>query len=307
MERWIGIRVSAVLAILGSLATLLFAASMIFAVLRPSAAEPPPSPIPLRLVLLVMAAMFLGFTAWGIASAIGILRRRGWARISMIVFACLLVGMGGSALVMILFVHLPETPNASPQMMQNIRLGIAAVYGSMTVIGAWWLLLFNSSATRQYFATPPEAGGRPLSVSIIGWYLLVSALGTALAAILRAPGMFCGVVFTGGVAIAVYTLYTAIQIYLGSGLLQWQETARVGSIAYFAVMIANSVVSAVAPGFAGRMQVLMQSMPAYFRTPTPPDFTGTSAMMLMGTVIMAVPIWFLIRRRDAFGKSRPTT
>jgi hypothetical protein len=301
MHKWIGIRVSAVLAILGSLATLLFAASMIFAALRPMA-NPPESPIPLKPILLVMAVIFVAFSGWGVASAIGIFRRRGWARLSMIVFACLLVGMGGSALVGILFVHLPENPNVSPQTMRNIRFGIASFYGAMTLVGTWWLLMFNSSATKQYFAAPPPAPGeRPLSISIIGWYLSLCALGTAVAAIVRVPGMLFGMIFTGWTAAAVYTAYTAIQIYLGTGLLQKQEAARLGSIGYFSFMILNSVLSCVLPGFDLRMHTLLESMPGFMRTAqSATDLTGTSAAVWGGTLIMAVPIWFLVRRRSAF-------
>ena len=149
MHKWIGIRTSAVLTILGSGLTLLFAGLLVWTALRASQLETPPeSPFPVKPVLLVMAVLFAAFSLWGVASAIGIFRRRGWARLSMIVFACLLVGMGGSALVGILFIRMPDTPNVSPQTMQNIRLGIAAFYGAMAVIGTWWLLLFNSSATK---------------------------------------------------------------------------------------------------------------------------------------------------------------
>src|SRR5581483_6267900 len=102
----------------------------------------------------------------------------------------------GSALVGILFLRIPETPGVAPQTVQNVRLGIAAFYGALTVIGAWWLLLFNSPATKEYFASSPVESTRPLSISLIGWYLIVGAVGTAVAAILRMPGMFFGLVFT---------------------------------------------------------------------------------------------------------------
>ena len=94
MHKWIGIRTSAVLTILGSGLTLLFAGLLVWTALRASQLETPPeSPFPVKPVLLVMAVLFAAFSLWGVASAIGIFRRRGWARLSMIVFACLLVGM----------------------------------------------------------------------------------------------------------------------------------------------------------------------------------------------------------------------
>lgn len=270
MPKWIGIRVSAVLTILGSAGTLLFAGSMLWTALRASRLDAPESPLPLKAMLLTMAVFFTALSGWGIATAIGIFRRRGWARLSMIVFAVLLVGMGGSALVGILFIKLPATGNVSAATMQNIRVGIAAFYGAMAVIGAWWLLLFNSSATKQYFAEQAAPGSRPLSIAIIGWYLLLCAVGTATGAILRMPGMLFGAIVTGWAALAVYTAFTAVEIYLGAGLLQLQESARVASIVFFALMAANSVVTVVLPGFAGRMQIMQLALPAFMRGGQPP-------------------------------------
>ena len=148
---------------------------------------------------------------------------------------------------------------------------------------------------------PPAPGARPLSIAIIGWYLLLCAVGTAVGAILRVPGVFFGAVFTGWTAMAVYTAFTAVEIYLGSGLLQLQEPTRVASIVYFAVMAVSSVVTCVVPGFATRMQTLQQAMPAFLRAPqAPASLEGTSGLMLISTLFMAVPIWFLVRRRAAF-------
>lgn len=303
MPKWIGIRVSAILAILGSAAALLFAGFMVWSALRASRLETAvDSPLPLKAIMLTMAVLFAVFSAWGVSTAIGIFRRRGWARLSMIVFALLLVGMGGSALVGILFIKMPDTGNVSPATMQNVRVGIAAFYGAMAVIGAWWLLVFNSSPTKQYFAERPAAPeSRPLSISIIGWYLLLSSVGTAAAAILRVPGILFGLIITGWAALAIYTVLTAVQIYLGAGLLQLQEPARVASIVWFGLLALNPVVTVAMPGFAGRMQIVQQALPAFLRGGQPSmPLEGTGGLMLAGTLIVTVPIWFLVRRRAAF-------
>jgi hypothetical protein len=83
--------------------------------------------------------------------------------------------------------------------MENARWGIAAFYGALALVGAWWLVLFNTSATKQYFAgrEPERESARPLSIAIIGWYLLAGAVGTALAAVIRMPAVFFGLIFTG--------------------------------------------------------------------------------------------------------------
>jgi len=313
MNKWIAIRVSAVLTILGSVATLLFAGMMVWTAFF----VPPPdtavkSPVPLKGIMAALAVFFTAFGVWGFVTAAGIFRRRAWARISMVIFSVLLVGMGGSALLGTLIIKLPPNPSFTPQMMSYIRLGIAAVYGVMTLLGAWWLLLFNASRGKQYFAESgagipagvSSESGRPLSIGIIGWYLLISTLATATAAILRVPGLLFGAVLTGWVALAVYTAFTAVSLYLGTGLLQLQEPARVGSIVYFLILAANSVVTVLLPDFPGRMRTMQDAFPRFLRwsqqQPLPTD--GMWEFALIGALIAAVPIWFLVRRRAAFAR-----
>jgi hypothetical protein len=303
MPKWFAVRVSAVLAILGSLLTLLMAFTMVWTGIRSAQLPPPDSTFPIKPVMFVMSACFAAFSCWGFATALAIFRRRAWARLSMIIFAVLLVGMGGSALVGIAFIRMPETPNVAPGALQYARIAIALFYAALTVIGAWWLLLFNSSSTKQYFAGEAiEApGARPLSISIIAWYLLIGALATSIAAILQAPGMFFGAIFTGWTAIAIYTLFTAVQIYLGTGLLRLEEPSRLASLAYFGVMAANAMVTALLPGFAARMQTMMQQMPSLARAGQPQlNMENVAPLMLCGTLLIVFPVWFLIRRRAAF-------
>jgi hypothetical protein len=304
MQKWIAIRVSATLTILGSAATLLFAGLMVmagfFAPPPPAAAE---SPAPFKGMMAALAVFFTALSVWGLLTGIAIFRRRGWARLSMVIFAVLLVGMGGSALLGILFIRLPQNPSVSPQMMLAIRLGIAAFYGALAVTGAWWLLLFNSSRGKQYFAEPQPAAeeGRPLSISIIAWYLLAGTVFAAAAAILRVPGMFFGVLLTGWAALGVYTAFAAVNLYLGSGLLQLQEPARIGSIVYFAIVGLNGAVTFLLPGFDGRMRAMQEAFPRFLRWSQQQSLPIEGwGFALIGTVFSAVPIWFLVRRRAAF-------
>ncbi len=304
---WIGIRASAVLAILGSAMTLFLAGTLAWAAFHVSEAESPAMSQPmLKGMMIALAVFFAAFGVWGITTAAGVLRRRPWSRLSMIIFAVLLVGMGGSAVVGMLFIHLPDTPNVAPAVMRYVRLGITTFYASLTVIGVWWLMLFNGRATKLYFsgerpAAQPASPARPLSITIIGWYLLLGAIGSAAGAVLRLPGMFFGLTFTGWTALAVYTAFAAAQIFLGTGLLQLQNSARMASIVYFGVAVANVIACVLLPGFPDRMRILMNAFPAWQRANYPlPEVAAMQGMMLCGTLFALVPIWFLVRRRPAF-------
>jgi len=176
-RRWIGIRASAVLAILGSLATLLMAGMMAWGMFH---AKPPAEmampPVTLKVIGVAMGVLFAGLGVFGIWTAVAIFRRRGWARISILVFAAFLVFMGASAVLGILVMPFPSTPGVSSRVMENARWGIAAFYGALALIGAWWLWLFNTGKVKSEFAAgvgAESAGGRPVSVTVIAAYPLL--------------------------------------------------------------------------------------------------------------------------------------
>jgi hypothetical protein len=301
-QSWIGIRLSAALAILGSVITLLIAAALLWIAFR---AEDTPNLT--RAMLIVLAVFFSCLTVWGIFSGTGVLRRRPWARVSMLVFAVLLVGMGVSALVGILFVRMPQSPGLPDRPVLNIRLWIAACYAGLTLVGAWWLLLFSSAATKQYFSEPraSTAAGMPVSIDIIGWCLLLSAVATAAAATLRVPALVFGAVVTNWAALAIYTACTAAQIYLGTGLLGRQEPARLASIVYFGFLLMNFLAWVIMPGFAARTQALLENMPRILRLRVSPETTESlGGLAWIGCALAAAPIWFLVRRRKGFSGSR---
>jgi hypothetical protein len=68
-------------------------------------------------------------------------------------------------------------------------------------------------------------------------------------------------------------------------------------------MALNSAVTMGQPGYADKMQTMMRQMPRLFPTGVPPQMPQPGRLFaLMGTAFLAVPIWFLVRRRAAFVK-----
>ena len=289
------------LVILGSVAALLSAGMMAWGMFHarlPREVGMPP--VALKVLGVAMAVLFAGIGLWGIWTAVGIFRRRGWARISILVLAAFLAFMGSSALLGVLFIPFPTTPGLSASAMENARWGIAACYGTLAVIGAWWLVLFNRGVAKQYFAArePAPESARPLSIGIIGWYLLIGAAGSALAAVVRMPAVLFGLIVTGWSAVAVYTALMAIYIYLGAGLLRLRERARLWSIVCFGAVAASQVVTLARPGF---MQRLQHAMPGFFPgAAAMPALDRIWVFGLIGAAACTVPIWFLVRRRAAF-------
>jgi hypothetical protein len=308
-RNWIGIRVSAVIAILGSALTLLFSGLMLFAgFFAPPPRNAPPSPIPLKPLMAVMAVVWVALSAWGISTAIAIFLRRRWARISILVFAGLLTFLSAGGMLTILFIQLPEAPQSDGgAFMPIIRWAIAAFYGVLTAIGVWWLVLFNRARTKEYFdgAEPVGERARPLSIDLIAWFLLISVPFTAASAILRFPAMFAGMILTGWAALPLYAVFGAAQIYCGTGLQRLREGARMGAIGYFGFGVVNGAVSLVHPGYSELLRQTRIAMPSFFpaggATPIMPGPMWLFAFLAVA--FCAVPIFFLVRRRAVFARN----
>src|SRR5690242_5300174 len=118
-NRWIAIRASAGLAIAGSVCTLVLAGLVVagaFLVAQRPGTDTPP--IPLRVLSIAVALFMASLAAWGTVTAIGVFRRRAWARVSMVVFAGLLTVMCGSGILTILFIPIPASAASSPDLMR---------------------------------------------------------------------------------------------------------------------------------------------------------------------------------------------
>jgi len=299
MQRWIAIRASAVLAIIGGVSILLVSVLMAAAfVLFPMRDRAALSPAVLKAAGILIALLFAALSAWSIATGIGVFRRRGWARISILVLGALLLFFGGTGVLTLLFISFPMQAEVDLRGAGLVRGSLIAFYALLALSGAAWLAVFTRRSAKTYFAEA-AAGTEPappLSISMIGWCLLAGAAHTAIAAALGGRLPFFGWVAAGWEARALYTLYTAVQVYLGAGLLQLDEKARVWSIVFLCLAGVNGAVFLAQPGFADRIQ-----LPELFQNVAPAFLPMVWLLGWACLVSVAVPIWFLVRRRSAFG------
>ncbi len=146
MSRPAGVTVSAVFLILGCVLTILMGVLMVLAnSIVPSAT--PQQPLA-KAMMVFMAVVFFGFALWGLLTAVGLLRMRRWARISILVIGVLLVFICGLSLAMILFVtqQMPEIESTGRTgSIIGIMLG---VYLIPILLGLLWLIYFNRAAVK---------------------------------------------------------------------------------------------------------------------------------------------------------------
>lgn len=295
MKKLAGVTISAVFVLLGSVLMLgFFALLCLVLVLSPGSTPLPPGA---KLGMALGVGMFGVLAAWGTTTAIGLFRVRNWARISIVVFAALLALTGVAAAPMMLLIPAPPT---APPNFNAVRVGMAVFYAALALLGALWLYYFNRSATRAAFvgeAAAIESGGRPLSISIIGWWLLVSGVLTLLVSPLKFPVSVFVWIVTGWTAAAWYMVFGALYTYIGYGLLRLNPAARVIAIVALCFGVANAVIFFGFPGSEVRLASLMSRF--RFASQAPPTHFP-SFMIVPMLVGIGVPLWFLITRKQAF-------
>src|SRR5690242_4234986 len=113
-----GVTASGVVTILGSallaVAAVFMIASTFIVPARP--VEPPYA----EATIVAMGVVLLGFAAWGITTAIGLFRLRGWSRWSIVAFSAMLALVGVTSAGAMLMVPMPPPANVSPEFMAGM-------------------------------------------------------------------------------------------------------------------------------------------------------------------------------------------
>jgi hypothetical protein len=298
MSRPISVTASAVVAILGSLIALAFAA---FLAASPFIAMAQPQPPNSGQFAVAGAAMFAAFGAFGIWTAVGLFRLRPWARTSILIFAGFLGACFSFSLLIIMLMPLP--PQLSAGTGQTLR-GIAALMlGIPVAIALWWLIQFNTQSTKDAFAAPftESPSARPISITAIAWMSIVGGISCVYGILGRLPAFLFGAIINGWMATIVYVLYAVISLYIGKGLLDLRDRARLVAIAWFGFGFVHMSVVTFVPSLRQRIVELQRTMIPDQNTTMPFDqgILGNVSFAL-AALVAAAAIYFLIRNRTAF-------
>jgi hypothetical protein len=316
VKRSAGITVSAIVAILGSIASLLLGMLMILTdVMRPSSSLPdqPASPIPTGVVVAIMATFYCGFGLWGIASASGLLRLKNWARLCFVIFGgllaffslCTAAGTAIAAFVLPATTPLPE--NVPQGLVTGVFVFFAAGSLMCLAIAIWWLVYFNRATVKAAFAA--EAAGAasgprqfPVAVSIIAWVLIAGSVMTAVQMLFSYPLLIFGIVFRGLAASLLLAIFAAVGLAAGIGMLKRRAEAHSLAVGYCVFGILNVASVIVLPGSFARMQDVIGETQGSQALALPADamYSFMVLGMLIGLVATSGMLWLLIRSRKPF-------
>jgi hypothetical protein len=315
VKRSAGIIASAIVAILGGIASLLFGMLMILTdVMGPPSSLPdqPASPIPPGVVLAIMATFYCGFGLWGIASASGLLRLKNWARLCFVIFGGLLAFFSlcmaaGSAIAAFVLPATPLPENVPQGLVTGMSVFFAASSLMCLAIAIWWLVYFNRATVKAAFAA--EAGVAasrprqiPVAVSIIAWALIAGSAMTAVQMFFSYPLLILGIVFRGLAASLLVAIFAAVGLSAGIGMLKRRAEAHSLAVGYCAFGILNVASVIVLPGSFARMQDVIRETQGSQALALPADamYPFLVLGMLTGLVVTSGMLWLLVRSRKPF-------
>src|SRR5450759_2443677 len=298
MSRPVGVTASAIVAILGSIFALLVAAVL---VASPHIAPPQSQPPNSAQVVIAGAAMFAALAGIGIWTSVGLFRLRPWARTAILVIAGFLAA--GSIFSLVISMAVPMPPEITASTEHIVRRTMAAMFGIPAAIAVWWLIQFNTPSTKAAFASPiaGPASPRPLSITVIAWASIVGGAPCLFAILTRMPAFLFGVNFNGWIAGVIYAFFGALSLYIGKGLLDLRERARVLAIGWFGFGFVHLSLVTLVPSLRQRRLELERAVVQNQPNPIPFDQGMLmNVIFAFSAILAASAIWFLIRNRAAF-------
>ena len=312
MKRPIGVVVSAVVLILGSLFQLLIALltalggvllqKQIASGRLPSSPTAPPMQPWMPNLIFVGCAFFVALGVWGILTSIGLFRLRSWARYSVLVIGGGLAGLGLISCLMTLLmlaINLPVAAGVDPSQAHQVQAvskvifeGIAVFYAILCILGVSWLVYFNQENTRAVFSVKTEvvsASRRPILISVIAILNLVGAFSCLVIVFVPVPGAFLGWILHGWQKVALYLLMTGIEAAVGIGLWKLQEWGRQLNFGLLAFSLIQSIVYLLHPALMLRLSA--EFNPAIVPSQLPERFLTTmNSASLSFTVLFVLAI-----------------
>jgi hypothetical protein len=303
---------AAVVAILGGLFTLLSCSAvflMMLLVKVPStSSELPPS---VRTFSLAAQGFMICLSLFGIATGIGLIYLRKWARISILIWGgfCAFFGVIGIPIAFLMpFPQTPNVPDLPAGSMQLFRWILLMIYGVPLLIGIWWLILFNRKSVKAQFAgmavsadlSLPREPACPIPIAVLAWFYIASVLNLLFLPLLpfHVPLMVFGYVLPGSAGKIVLIIASLAFAIAGIGLLKlkpWSYSLTIGLQLFW---LASGVVSALTPNYEAVMDSYMKEVQAAFHLPetgaSPFNFVQHYGWMMAGGLVFAGAILGLL-------------
>jgi hypothetical protein len=199
----------------------------------------------------------------------------------------------------------PAGAGASPEGLE-VFIGLFVVIALLfTALGIWWAVYFSRHRVRVLFLSEEAAAAPsrlPLSISIVAWILIVGGIVFLPRILAPSPLVVFSFIIHGSAARLIYFLTAAISLVSGIGMLMKVEEAHSLALIYFVYSLLNTLASLLIPGSSVRRQQFLQEIQGTSPVVLPLHSMNSLATfsIAIGLGFVAVGIWFLVTRRQAF-------
>jgi hypothetical protein len=314
---------SGIVAILGSVLTLLGLSLGLFGLLI--APMPPNAQMPagMRVISLAMLLFFMACAVFGIVTGVGLLHLKNWARISALAWSGITVFFTGFALLLSLVIPMPPPRNAPDFTIYFVCAALFLIYGLPCAIGTWWLILFTRKPVVAQFVASipgslargsalgpcpslpaaPARPGLPVPLAVFATFLVISSplsilflLGSHL------PAIFLGVAIRGRASTVFYGLFCLLSLISGIGLFKLQKWSYPLALGIQVFGLVNGVISFFSPQLAAlQREILSRST---YVSIVPEQYAYWSGhlrgMSLFGLLFPAAIVFLLVYYRSRF-------
>ncbi len=278
----------------------------------------PELPPGIRTAAIGMLGFMAALSLFGIATGIGLILLRNWARISVLIWGGLSVFFG---VIGILFAFLlPTIPPASPAELpeggqQLLRWILLFLYGMPLIAGVWWLILFNRKAIKAQFAgvaasadtVLPQKPRCPLPITVLAWFYVTAILNLLFLPFLpfRVPLFVFGIVLHGSMGLALLSLSSVVFFVCGVGMLKLKPWSYALTMGLQGFWLASTAVSMFRPDYGAVMDAYLREVQTSMHLPATQFPPGGFAhhfgwVMALGLVFGGAILGLLVYYRQRF-------
>jgi hypothetical protein len=323
----------------GVLGGLLIEVSMLLVPDVQTAARRPAIPPGTRTMVGIVWLFFIALAVFGVFVGVGIVRRRNWARVSILVWGGFMAVVSLITIPILFFVFsampsmMPTQADAAPVI--SVMKWISVLfYGIPLGVGIWWLALFTRPRVAAAFSDPAGLAAHPPTMDISGFplpqpaataslsprllcplplmilagFMIFSAFFVVLLVLVPVTGsmpfFFFGHFYSGLTAKVILGLLGLLFGAAGVGMFKLKPWALYVILVLQCVFLVNGIVSVLNPRFLVVMQEAMQRADA--ENPAFPGgnpfLTGSffHAIMILGLCFSAALIALLLFYRSRF-------
>lgn len=287
--------VAIIFGVIGVLGGLLIEVSMLLMPDVQTSRGRPAMPPGTRAMAGIVWIFVIAVTVVGIFVGVGVLRRRNWARISILIWGALMT-LVSAVTIPVLFLVFNAMPGIMPPdasvapgpVLSFMKWFIVLFYGIPLAVGIWWLVLFTRPRVSAAFTAPvalapypqtmdvsgfplpaPTATvslapktGCPLPLMILAGFLIFSAFFMVLIVFVPVTGsmplFFFGHFYTGLTSKVLLGLMGLLYGTAGVGMFRLKPWALHTVLVLQSVFLVNGILSILNPRFLAVMQEVMQ-------------------------------------------------